>query len=402
VNAKLTADRDREIAQQEAASLKAELHAKIEELGTLREGNAMYRHAMDQQLDEKFKEAEDRLSAIAKQEVDLDAREAKKSKRRVDISAEQEFLDAVEELGALTERAVREMRNLVVRKSTPQQAFDKWYTKFGEPNIQLVKLRERIKKTSEKNAEDKKGIDQREKDFTQRVVDFEEEIRHREREMKEREGIRKAELEQAAVEGTKDLARKVDQHEKEVAQLAADRQTFKIERAAWHDQQANRLEGDELKAVERTWLTKQENEVRPQLLAEIKQNVEQEHREECEKAKEDGRRVGYEKGTADGFARGKEEGLLQNRAENATKLEKEREKATEEGVSQEYPDAGDETMTIKDLGTFLRAFHSAMLISSDNRHGEWRPFWDNNNTPNCVHPYWQGRLVARFVLKHDL
>jgi hypothetical protein len=100
VNAKLTADRDREIAQQEAASLKAELHAKIEELGTLREGNAMYRHAMDQQLDEKFKEAEDRLSAIAKQEVDLDAREAKKSKRRVDISAEQEFLDAVEELGA--------------------------------------------------------------------------------------------------------------------------------------------------------------------------------------------------------------------------------------------------------------------------------------------------------------
>jgi hypothetical protein len=43
VNAKLTADRDREIAQQEAASLKAELHAKIEELGTLREGNAMYR-----------------------------------------------------------------------------------------------------------------------------------------------------------------------------------------------------------------------------------------------------------------------------------------------------------------------------------------------------------------------
>lgn len=86
-------------------------------------------------MDEKLKEAHDRLAVLEKREAALKAAEARPRRKSNEIRFDQDLFDAITKTKDAIEKGVREIRNLVTGKNRPEQAFQRWITRFCEPNI---------------------------------------------------------------------------------------------------------------------------------------------------------------------------------------------------------------------------------------------------------------------------
>lgn len=104
---KLLTERQRNSLHEKVTNITEELDVKTKELGELHRGRLTYRREMEQELNKKTKDLEGRLAAVAKQDAELMAREAKKKRRSDETPAQQNLFEAIEKLEVDTERAVR-------------------------------------------------------------------------------------------------------------------------------------------------------------------------------------------------------------------------------------------------------------------------------------------------------
>lgn len=63
--------------------------------------------------------------------------------------ADSSLLKAVENLGKATEKARRDMSNLLAGKKRPEQAFTKWETTYCKPSLDIVNLAKQMKQDQE-------------------------------------------------------------------------------------------------------------------------------------------------------------------------------------------------------------------------------------------------------------
>jgi hypothetical protein len=82
---------------------------------------------------------------LTKRGEELNTQESTSKRRCDDTSGDQVLFDAIEGLETVTNKATRDVRNLVAGKNRPQQVMDKWMSKFCEPSIQLVRLTEQVR-----------------------------------------------------------------------------------------------------------------------------------------------------------------------------------------------------------------------------------------------------------------
>jgi hypothetical protein len=339
----------------------------------LHKGNAAYRHVIDQQATQKSKDIEEKMATLVRREHEFEAKEAKRRQRVAETSAEQDLFDAIEALGLSLKKALREMRTLVAGKVRPQQAFERWESRFCEPTIQLVKLTERVRSTRNANT-------QREKDLTQRTTEFE---------------LKRTELTRAT------------------NQLKAEKDLFAKEQNEWRRQLAQNLEGAELKAVKEMWLKIQEETVKPQLLAEATSNsYDAAKRDLLEQSEEQAREA-----KKTGFMNGRVDGLRQGRAEISKDMNEKVGQARKEGLTKGRERGYAEGLTTgKEQGLFegrneaqAKGLAACAGIFFKGVHcGILMPEWEKQDLlkadgkANASHPYWWGRMAAHCIKKHGL
>ena len=401
-------------------------------------------HTKEQHLNDKMEEAEDKLAHITRREEELKAREAGLKRTPHEISSEQELLDAIGNLGSSMEKSARDMSTLVASKNRPQQAFDQWAKKNLDPNLQFFKLNQRVKEIQQQNIQQKKDLEQREDGLAQRIAAFESDYSQRdavrEQELEATSTRREQELEatfkRRDEERQADLLRRTAEHKKAVEQLAADRLSFEKEQSEWRAQRAQELEGDELDAVQKLWLTVKEKDVMPGLRAQAKrecynkatQDLEKKMEVSCAQAKEEGRKEGfsdgYSKGQAEatkdiststvatrqegyneGFARGLESRMNDYRDGYQKGLSDGKEQGRNAGHSQGHEkgykkgySAAEEEVR-KDLNEAeCRSVH----LGARFRHVSHFAIMDPDGSPCRGHPYWWGREVAQRITELGL
>jgi flagellar biosynthesis/type III secretory pathway protein FliH len=179
-----------------------------------------------------------------------------------------DLYDAVWNLGDKTTKAIREMRNLVSGKNRPEQAFARWEKSFCKQSIKLVQLEELMR-----SKHDKLKLEFKEKE--------------------------------AVLEARESIVRDKESELSNAAEaLHKDRQAFSVEQKQWRVDRAKNLHGTDLEAVQKLWLTAQEERVKPALRAEakrqsnieVKNQLELAHRAACTKARSEGHTQGLAEG----------------------------------------------------------------------------------------------------------
>jgi hypothetical protein len=363
----------RNLLHDEIAVLKRKIKEQDGKIEELHKGNAAYRHVIDQQATQKIKDIDEKMAILVRRKQEFEAKEAKRRQRAAETSAEQTLFDAIEALEPSIEKALREMRTLVAGKVRPQQAFDRWESRFCEPTIQLVKLTERVK--SARNADKR-----REKDLTQHITELE-------------------------------LQR--TEHTRATNQLKADKDLFTKEQDEWRRQLAQNLEGAELKAAKEMWLKIREESVKPQLLAEAKSisydAAKQDLLEQSEEQAREAKKLGFMNGRLDGLRQGRAE-ISKDKISKVSQARKEghaegRERGYAEGLTigkeQGLVEGRNEFRATKEAACaeiFFKGVHCGVLM----REWEKRALLKADGKANASHPYWWGRMAAHCIKKHGL
>jgi hypothetical protein len=268
LKAKLEAELEKDRAQEKVLSLTTELGSANEELTVLHKGNAAYRHVKEQQLNKKLRDADENLAMLVKREKELEAREAKSRRKHENISADRDLFDAIENLGSITEKAIREMRTLMAGKNRPQQAFDRWATKFAEPNIQLVNLNARIRSIRDDSQQQLTlritDIEKRERVLSERIAEFEKDFQCRDTQRWEENRLRD-------INRGEQHKSRTGEHENLIWAIRSQKAALREEQQSWRGQQAGSLVDAELTAVQKIRLERLENMARPLPKAEHKE-----------------------------------------------------------------------------------------------------------------------------------
>ena len=272
-----------------------EIHKEREELREARELHAI-------QLQVRREALSEREANLARQEE-----EAKDSGSRPKWipnikGPDADLYDAVWALGDKTDKAMRDMRNLVAGKNRPEQAFSKWEKTFCEQSIKLVQLNERLRSKQDKQKQ---------------------EVKEQEAMLEAREGI------VTYTESRLNMATR---------SLDNDRQAFSNEQHQWRVECASDLQGTDLEVVQTLWLEAKEEQIIPALRAEaislatieVENQLEPVHRAACAEARSKGHtegmaealqvleereRAAHEAGSASGRDTGKMEGHETGRCE---------------------------------------------------------------------------------------
>jgi hypothetical protein len=145
LKAKLQAEQSHEAAQQDIANLKGSLQKQTEGFDELRKQKEAQIQALDEEKDEKERWFEEKLTLLATRKHEAEAPESGSNLPGVGSGADPSLLEAIESLGKTTEKARREMSNLVAGKNRPEQVFTKWENVYCKPSLDVVLLAKQIK-----------------------------------------------------------------------------------------------------------------------------------------------------------------------------------------------------------------------------------------------------------------
>lgn len=179
-------------------------------------------------------------------------------------NTDQKLSDAIDTLGKTTEKARRETSNVVAGKKRPEQAFAKWERSYCKPALELVHLSKHVRDDRTKH----------DKEYTEQLIEL----------VRREEKIKLSE--QLSSTTRAKLGR----------ELSAAHLAFEEERDEWRTQRAQKLQGKELKAVQKLWQDQKavqvEARIRRDMTAESDRAAEQRLGKEldarCAKARDQG------------------------------------------------------------------------------------------------------------------
>jgi len=396
-NAKLDAEQAQTSAQGKVAELTAKLQTQTEQLNDIRSQQTVYTQSIQQDMEEKEKWFHEKLDLLAKREQEVKAAEVNTERPKAGLKADQSLFDAIENLGKAMEKARREMSNLVAGKKRPEQAFAKWENAYCKPALEVVHLAKQVK-------------DDRD--------------RHQQEHSEQLDMLVRREEKTKLMEEHANAVR-----EKRDKELKLDQQLFAKEKEAWRSKRAQKLEGEELEAVQKVWFGVQEQQVRTQIWEEAKKesyrkaetDLQEQHDAQCAEARHEGSKEGYEDGVRAGCVQGRREALADFAANLAQARAEGYEEATEDNAARNVA-ACDEAYERgrddgKEEGRSTAQKEAMKLTKEAQAEALCRGFhWGRHSvgwstpqellkadgTANELHLYWWGRTVAHVVKTHDL
>jgi hypothetical protein len=248
------------------------------------------------------------MAALAKRAQEVKEMETAATRPKAGTKAEQSLLDAAENRGKATEKARRDMTNLVAGKKRPEQVFVKWENTHCKSNLELMHLAKQIK-------QDPENHQQQHTEQLAKLVCREQRTKY---------------LEDFSTHSAAN--REVELKKKEEA--------FTKEQYEWRLRRALTLGGEDLIAVEMKWTKVHEQSFRTQIWDEAKEanmaaaraHLISEHASNFQKKYESGRSAGREAGLKQGrvdtlrefkaqldeaYTRGHTKGVEAQKAENS-------------------------------------------------------------------------------------
>lgn len=104
-----------------------------------------FKAAMTKDIQKKTQELATENALIEKRKEELKVTEAVVKRMEAKSTSYQDLCEAITTIGDKVNKAVQDMRNLTVRKSTPQSAFTKWESRHIGPILQLMELERHVK-----------------------------------------------------------------------------------------------------------------------------------------------------------------------------------------------------------------------------------------------------------------
>ena len=395
-SAKLDAERAQTSAQGKVTELTAKLQTQTDQLNDLRSQQTVHTHSMQQDMEEKEKWFNGKLDLLAKREQEVKAAEVNTERPKAGLKADQSLFDAIENLGKAMEKARREMSNLVAGKKRPEQAFAKWENAYCKPALEVVHLTKKVK-------DDRDRHQQEHSEQLGLLVQREEKTK--------------------LMEEHANVVR-----EKRDRELKLDQQLLMKEKEDWRFKCAQKLEGEELEAVQKVWFEVHEQQVRTKIWEETKadnyriaeMHIQERYDAQYAKARHEGSKEGYEDGVREGCIQGRRDALT----DLAAKLAHARAEGYEEGSQVDMAERAEDRKAAYNEGLEDGKEQGRVTgrdegrVESDKARGEafyrafrWgikMPEWveprklKEDGTANLKHPYWWGRATARFVKGHGL
>ncbi|KAI4637406.1 hypothetical protein J4E83_000222 [Alternaria metachromatica] len=390
---KIDADEKRVAAEEKLAEMTLKIDKEREELREARRMQATQLQVKDEAISE-------REANLARQEEEAKERGSRPRWIPHNNGPDSDLYDAVWALGDKTDKAMRDMRNLVAGKNRAEQAFSRWEKTFCQQSIKLVQLDERLRSKQDKQNQ---------------------EIKEQEAMLEAREGV------VTDTESRLNMAKE---------SLENDRQAFSLEQSQWRDGRARNLEGTDLEVVQQLWLQAKEEQIIPALRAEarslatieVENQLEPVHRAACAEAKSEGHtegmaealqvleereRAAHEAGSAsgrdagriEGHGTGRCEGYAMGRSEGSrdgyeTGKNEGRETGRSEGHTAGRVEGSTVAQPVRD-DCYYRGFHTSMLVMEKRNPGRYQRDRDGREHPNPSHAYWIGRAVARNIKRHN-
>jgi hypothetical protein len=254
-------------AEKKLHDIAAQLEKRDEQIAELLNHKIIQNQAVQQEKVEKEQWVNDKLAILAKSVQELDEMQSTATRPKGGLKVEPALFDAIDSLGKATERARREMSNLVAGKNKPEQAFGKWEKTYCKPSLDLVHLASLVRR----------------EETTKYRKDCESRARAR--------------------------------HNQE---LQEKQQIFAKEQYEWRIQKAKELNGKELRAVEKEWKKTHEQTFRIHIWEEAKQanmaaaedSLKTKHAVDCV--------IYYERS----WEAGREDGLKQSRTNSLIEFQK--------------------------------------------------------------------------------
>ncbi|KAH7079078.1 hypothetical protein BKA63DRAFT_563729 [Paraphoma chrysanthemicola] len=272
---KLGAERLLESSQREIATLKANLQKQIEEVGELRQKEYVQKKTSDKEQEEKERWFEEKLALLAQEKVTFGTHGVSSQRAEAVPKAEPSLQEAIENLGKVTEKARRDMSNLVAGKKRPEQAFAKWESGHCKPSLDVVLLAKQLKDDRDRHNQE----------FSLHMVEL----------------VRREEL----------IKLREDYQASQSEKLRKDRESLTEEQRIWRITQSQKLRGIELRIVQRVWREQQEPKLRTQIWEEAKSegyiDAQQDLNLEIARKCDEARRTGMNKGHATGYRAGLED-----------------------------------------------------------------------------------------------
>jgi hypothetical protein len=275
---KPTAEQAPASAQVEIRNLTAKIELQDEKMAKLRRDKSTQVQALLDSHVEKQGWFDEQMAALVNRAQEVKEMEMAAARPKTGPKAEQSLLESVENLGKATDKARRDMSNLVAGKKRPEQAFTKWETTYCKPILDIVHLAKQMKQDQEshqkQNAEQLASLVRRE-EKTKYLENFNS---------------------RAAVSRDKAIAK--------------NEQAFKVEQEEWRLQRAMNLAGEELNIVEEKWKTLHEQTFKAHIWEEAKQDniaaakkaLELKHKKNCADWYRSGRVLGHDEGLKQGRA----------------------------------------------------------------------------------------------------
>ncbi|KAH5201880.1 hypothetical protein HBH77_125800 [Parastagonospora nodorum] len=271
-----TAEQSHVSTQAEIRNLTAKIKLQDERMAKLRrEKSAQVQALLDSRV-EKQDWFDEQMATLVTRAQEIKEMEMAAARPKTGPKADQSLLEAVANLGKVTEKARRDMSNLVAGKNRPEQAFTKWETTYCKPSLDILHLAKQIKQDQESHqkqlAEQLANLVRRE-ETTKYLEDFN--------------------------------SRTAASREKSIEKKARE---FEEEQEEWRLQRAMNLAGEELKIVEEKWNKLHEQAFKAQIWDEAKKaniaaaekSLELKHKKNCSEWYKSGRVLGHNEGLKQG------------------------------------------------------------------------------------------------------
>ncbi|KAH6018960.1 hypothetical protein HBI83_115170 [Parastagonospora nodorum] len=387
-----TAEQSHVSTQAEIRNLTAKIKLQDERMAKLRrEKSAQVQALLDSRV-EKQDWFDEQMATLVTRAQEIKEMEMAAARPKTGPKADQSLLEAVSNLGKVTEKARRDMSNLVAGKNRPEQAFTKWETTYCKPSLDILHLAKQIKQDQESHqkqlAEQLANLVRRE-ETTKYLEDFN--------------------------------SRTAASREKSIEKKARE---FEEEQEEWRLQRAMNLAGEELKIVEEKWnkLHKQAfkaqiwDEAKKANIAAAEKSLELKHKKNCSEWYKSGRVLGHDEGLKQGrvdtlrefkaqldaaHASGYGKALESQATENADSIRvsyEEGERLGRETAAAEYEIAIDIAIDTAWQEAYRKgreaatAEHETAIAMPDWRYNT--ELFEDDGAVDEHHPYWWGRLVA--------